>query len=385
MTLKNTMKMQRLLLQTSRLRKLSKTAICRFNAVATFTVVSALSLLLLTTAVSAAPVRLANFSGFTDADLSGYVEKTLRPDIKAEMEKRDLALFVLTRVYDGQHACYSFAGLTKWPGDGLNARIPDYIANSFKTEDGKNWDGSGCGAWVTRDAIEHFNKDSLQTLLNGIEATNSNGPRKKEKANADRFQLQSTGVPGPLKKDVLAILDSRGVYRAFDYRHVETYVRADGVKFDDGIIMCIADAGITARPPIGRYPRWPAVTDGFVRLQTGGDIDGCKGVVVEQAVNALYSRKWTAGDLLKDFARTKEEGIPLPDAKRVAELHKVGTTVQRSTTQSRNVVSCTNKCVNGSCVRTFPDGRQERWQAPRKFDPLTNNWGWDTTTNACGL
>lgn len=45
-------------------------------------------------------------------------------------------------------------------------------------------------------------------------------------------------------------------------------------------------------------------------------------------------------------------------------------------------LSCQNSCVNGNCVRTFADGRKERWQAPRVFDPLTNDWKWDT--NSCG-
>ncbi|MCD2517967.1 DUF4189 domain-containing protein [Massilia sp. G4R7] len=45
-------------------------------------------------------------------------------------------------------------------------------------------------------------------------------------------------------------------------------------------------------------------------------------------------------------------------------------------------LSCTNRCVNGSCVRTFANGRTERWQAPRVLDPFTNNWKWDTSS--CG-
>ena len=45
-------------------------------------------------------------------------------------------------------------------------------------------------------------------------------------------------------------------------------------------------------------------------------------------------------------------------------------------------LTCQNNCVNGSCVRTFPDGRKERWQAPRVFDSLTNDWKWET--NSCG-
>lgn len=45
-------------------------------------------------------------------------------------------------------------------------------------------------------------------------------------------------------------------------------------------------------------------------------------------------------------------------------------------------LTCTNRCVNGSCVRTFPNGRTERWEAPRVLDPFTNDWKWDTSS--CG-
>jgi Domain of unknown function (DUF4189) len=45
---------------------------------------------------------------------------------------------------------------------------------------------------------------------------------------------------------------------------------------------------------------------------------------------------------------------------------------------------CTNHCANGNCVRSFKDGRKDRWQAPYIFDPVTKVWTWDVTTNACG-
>lgn len=58
--------------------------------------------------------------------------------------------------------------------------------------------------------------------------------------------------------------------------------------------------------------------------------------------------------------------------------------VAQASNHQTNRTSCTNQCTNGSCVRTFPDGTTEQWQAPRKFDPLTQNWEWDINTNACG-
>lgn len=51
-------------------------------------------------------------------------------------------------------------------------------------------------------------------------------------------------------------------------------------------------------------------------------------------------------------------------------------------TRAVQALSCTNRCVNGSCVRTFADGRTEKWQAPRVFDPFTNDWKWNTSS--CG-
>lgn len=44
------------------------------------------------------------------------------------------------------------------------------------------------------------------------------------------------------------------------------------------------------------------------------------------------------------------------------------------TTTSINRLSYTNNCINGSCVREFPNGRTERWQEPRVMNPLTQNW-----------
>lgn len=55
---------------------------------------------------------------------------------------------------------------------------------------------------------------------------------------------------------------------------------------------------------------------------------------------------------------------------------------RQAATRTVRSLTCSNRCVNGSCVRTFPDGRSERWQAPRVFDPFTNDWKWDTSS--CG-
>jgi hypothetical protein len=38
--------------------------------------------------------------------------------------------------------------------------------------------------------------------------------------------------------------------------------------------------------------------------------------------------------------------------------------------------------VGGTCIRTFPSGRKERWQAPRVYSPLEQQLGRGTRTVA---
>jgi hypothetical protein len=77
---------------------------------------------------------------------------------------------------------------------------------------------------------------------------------------------------------------------------------------------------------------------------------------------------------------------PASMQKVLAEVAKTRKAAQarevRSETTSRNVVTCYNQCVNGDCIRTFTNGRKERWQAPRVFDPSSGDWTWDTSS--CG-
>lgn len=111
--------------------------------------------------------------------------------------------------------------------------------------------------------------------------------------------------------------------------------------------------------------------------------------VVLELDNAFdFSNKSYANNELVDRAKYLAE-VPAFAEKYKAALEKkdepTPATQVVSTTKQVNRTSCNNQCTNGSCVRTFPDGTQENWQAPRKYDALSQNWGWDTSTNACGL
>lgn len=92
----------------------------------------------------------------------------------------------------------------------------------------------------------------------------------------------------------------------------------------------------------------------------------------------------------KAIVEKTEKALPKVDEKLIISLltepvqdvlpEPSGNTSSAST--QRNFTSCTNQCVNGNCLRTFPDGSQERWQAPRKYDPFSGDWKWDTS--GCG-
>lgn len=110
-------------------------------------------------------------------------------------------------------------------------------------------------------------------------------------------------------------------------------------------------------------------------------------VVIELGNAYNFSNKSYLDDELIEREKLLEQIPSIVEKYKAALLKpeeppKASTTV--STTNQVNRTSCTNNCVNGSCTRTFPDGTHEQWQAQRKFDPMSQNWEWDTTTNACG-
>jgi hypothetical protein len=115
-----------------------------------------------------------------------------------------------------------------------------------------------------------------------------------------------------------------------------------------------------------------------------GSMPSKKGAI-ENAMQSCNEGK-KPGETCK-VSKTFENPGPAPEPasmKQVLTMIKKPAPVktQKVTTRQVNRTSCTNNCVNGSCVRTFPDGRTERWQAQRVYDAMSSDWKWDT--NSCG-
>jgi hypothetical protein len=135
-----------------------------------------------------------------------------------------------------------------------------------------------------------------------------------------------------------------------------------------------------------RFGDWAFVRAGsasYVTVQLDSSMD----TALADAMAACKAHS-KPGDSCKVFEKAFNEGVrkapasfdqlaSLTDTARAAKAP-----ARRVSTRAVQALSCTNRCVNGSCVRSFPDGRTEKWQAPRVFDPLNNDWKWDTSS--CG-
>ena len=332
-------------------------------------------------------VRIASFSGVTG--LVDYATKEISPAIKEVMFKRNLALFVISGSSPREKSCFASIGITEPDKDGRNPRIPAQLSSSYSTTTDNSWNASDCESEQFRNAFSEFNSTPLEKSLTNLDLVlSSGGTRTKEPEIDGRVTLHAQGI-----SDKIALFEVIQAYefsKAFDYRHVQTSVYATGAEFKDGTYYCVAYAGLTGNSPDNRNSRWPSFSEGYSRVQTGGDLEGCKQFVSEKAINALLSRPWTKNGLLKNFAAVREDSVPVPSPTQVA-LNKAKidkpkkTKPTISTTKSSNYAVCTNECVNGNCLRKFANGRTERWQAPWVPIPVTNNWGWDTSTNSCGL
>lgn len=223
-------------------------------------------------------------------------------------------------------------------------------------------------------------------------------PQRREKGVLNHM---TQGLSDSGKQAIADTLSDRWT-TVLDHRKFSVYAYLRDTKTIEGHPYCLMLTGITAYSPDGKNAYVPPNLKAQYRVPKAGE-GSCVGGVFSDAMTLLrdgyekdlpdlYKYGTEAGqtypkleDLQKAVAKfdadqaAKVKREAQRDAQRPAQRPVV-----QSTTTSRNVLRCRNDCVNGNCLRTFEDGRQERWQAPRRYNPMTSNWDWDTTTNACG-
>ncbi len=85
------------------------------------------------------------------------------------------------------------------------------------------------------------------------------------------------------------------------------------------------------------------------------------------------AREWKPGAAM-GAPRVKVVGAPLPAPKVVA----ASTGPYPPAPAARpGVVTCSTRCNNGDCYRTYADGRKTNFQAQRKYNALNNQWEFD--------
>lgn len=347
------------------------------------TIVSALCLAGPAAAAKPAVIDHTGLTSFQD-----YLDKNLPAPMKAAMAERGLAVWGITsgmRVEKNGY-CLAALGVTRASPDQRMARSPvDTIYNLTRRKDvDENWDSGDCRAETLRDAVAVLAKSALPSAedIGRMQATG--GVRQKEKADSSVVWMQSHNVGKEAKAAAFDTIHSYDLGAMVDYRQVQAALYAFNFNLQ-GEHICFAVFGLSARAPSERQVRIPA--EQSAGMVAGGDKASCERGAAEGAVKAHLNLPWTGKGVFSNFEKTREDGVPLPDLAAVAKKRKavtakaVAAEAQVRSSQ-RNVVRCSNVCTNGNCVRTFENGRKERWQAPRVYDPFKNDWTWDT--NSCG-
>lgn len=213
-------------------------------------------------------IPVANFTGFSDASLSEYLTDNLKPEIQQVIRERRLVVVATAWTWQlqGGKACFATIGLAEAPPKGRNPRWPSFTSRSF--EFGASDD---CLAAQIRGAVTTFNENPLEKVLSDIDLTsNAGGVRQTEAANRDRVQFGWQSDNEYNNAPIFDKLQAYSVGEALDYRHVTTFVRSNVTRFDSGKLMCVAEAGFTARKPEGRNSRVPASLNASIVLQDGG-------------------------------------------------------------------------------------------------------------------
>lgn len=336
-------------------------------------------------ATDAYKVPVADFSGV--AGLQSYLTENLSSELKDSIRQKGLAVWAYTTFFEtaGGNYCFASVGLTHAEAKNRNSRYPEYTFDAIAKRNDENWNAGDCRTEQLRIAIVNLNAKKLDELLLHVDGTQSGGGvRLLKKSDNEKHSLSMESASRADSGAVFKAIDEYPIEKVFDYRHVQVFISNKTMKFDSGEIVCIAIGGLTARSPEGRQSRWPASTVAFLKFDQKND---CSTSAAVGAVKTLLDEPWTVNGILNEFSRTREDSVPLPDVKaiskkRAALLEKKTKKLEQVESTQQNTVSCTNDCFNGSCVRTFPNGRKERWQAPRKFNPISGDWEWDV--NSCG-
>lgn len=342
-----------------------------------------------------APVPVVNYSGVSG--IGEYIAARSTDDQYALFARnQDLAVFALVSTF-GQDKpwCVAHVGLTHKPYAQGMPRMPSTRFFGGASDPAFGMEKCKTTA-ITRALDRMLAKEPAQLQEDIITTKVSGGQRPALKPDKTLTRSSYAGMTKQGDKYVNDLMPD-WFSRAFDYRAVIVVKRYLTIDGDNGQLICLASIGLTARPPEGREPNEPLAESARSRVlnedqRKQADTDS---VCFDPLFEHLVKEQLTPGsDLIQTFIRTwskvAEPGLKAPSHKDVqtavawqAERDRQ-TALKRKRDEARHTRvaeanSCSVSCVNGDCVRRWPNGRSERFQAPRKFNPLKSQWEWDTS------
>jgi hypothetical protein len=344
-----------------------------------------------------APVPTVNYSGVSG--IGEYVAEQASDEQYALFQRdKGLTILVVSHAHgkDGSRECVAEVGITHAPvGDKAMPRMPSI--RFFGGASDPSFSNAACKSKAVLRALDALLGNEAKALQATLDATLPSGEKRPvEKASSTMthsIYLGMTDVGNRYIRDEVPAWFAR----AFDYRAVVIVERYTTVEADNGDLVCFASIGLTARSPSDRQVKEP-----FAEVVNAGTLKKSERANVNTDGRCFYPFfHWLVkenlqpdSDLIKTFidnwARVAEPGLKAPTMKDVraaaawqAERDRKAAEAERAQEARQQRVaqqnSCTVNCVNGACIRQWPNGRSERFQAPRKFNPFTSQWEWDTS------
>jgi len=344
-----------------------------------------------------APVPTINYSGVSG--VGEYVAEHASDEQYALFQgDKGLTTMVNTATAgaDGSPKCIAYVGVTHAPA-GTKDMPRKPVELFYGGASDPAFSREKCKSTAVQRALDLLLASQAETLQKSLDRTLlPGGSRPVEKAKSTWIHASYTGISEAGNQ---YIVDATPAWfkKAFDYRAVTMVQQFMKIEADNGDLLCFAYIGLTARAPDGRKSKEPVAHD--ARIRTLNNVERSKAdqdaTCFDPLFDSLVKNNFLPdADLIKTFidnwARVAEPGLKAPAMQDVQTAvawqaerdRKSAAAREREEARSVRVAqanSCSTNCVNGSCVRRWANGRSERFQAPRKFNPFTSQWEWDTS------
>lgn len=351
---------------------------------------------------AAPPARQAfpveNFSGLSW--VGQYAADHAGPAFAAAFQRRPrLAIYAANYEYTNARSrwCVALVGLTHAPvNEKLQPRIPANLflgaASGLASEPAEG--EKSCQARAMKRAVDAMQGDEGALGDETLDRTRETGgkrvpePANPKLWNASYFMSQAgSNYVGELLPDWFSA--------ALDYRQVSRLTIYRNLAADNGQVVCFAYLGLSPRSAEGRMVKVPVAAVSRARLLERNQAElaqrdaECFDPMFESLVkDSVTPEGGLIKTLIENWARAGEADLQAP---KLAQIKAAIERWQKSQPKpkpsasvhegnnSTQTNSCQVNCVNGDCVRRWPNGKSERFQAPRKFNPFNSQWEWDTS------